>query len=135
MIYPMFAMVLLTAVIGLIAVRARFRSVATGEMEGKYYRLMSGSEVSDHVQQTTRSYNNQFEVPILFFAGCLGYLALGIESGAAVAIAWVFIASRLVHACIHLTYNNVYHRLAAYFAGVISVLALWSVLVWKFASA
>jgi len=132
MLYPMFAMVLLTVAIGLIAVRARFRSVATGEMDGKYYRLMSGSEVSPHVQQTTRSYHNQFEVPMLFFAACLAYLALGIESSVATTIAWVFFASRVVHACIHLTYNNVYHRLGAYLLGVISVLALWGMLVWEY---
>ncbi len=125
MLYPMFAMVLLTVVIGGIAVRSRFASVKNGDMQPEYYKLMQGGDVSTKVAATTRSFNNQFEVPMLFYVASALHIALGLEGLVAVLLAWLFVLARCVHAYIHLTYNRVLHRLAAFEVAVVAVLGLW----------
>ncbi len=80
MFYPMLLMVLLTFIVGLIAMKNRIASVKSGAVSAKYLKLMEGQEVPEVITKTTRSFNNMFEVPVLFYAGCILYIRLGIES-------------------------------------------------------
>ncbi|GAA5138078.1 MAPEG family protein [Thalassotalea piscium] len=125
MLYPMAAMVLLLVLVGLVAVKARFGSVKRGEVSAKYFRLMEGKSVPDVITKSTRSFNNQFELPVLFYVVCTLYISLGINSDIGVAFAWAFVVSRYIHAYIHLSYNYVIHRMLSFWAGFICVLVLW----------
>ena len=116
MFYPMFAMVLLTAGVAIIAVRVRFKSVSSGQVPGKYYRLMQGAEVPEIVAKTGRNFNNLLEVPLLFYVACTLYIALDISSAFGLIIASLFVLFRIVHSAIHIAYNHVLHRLAAFTA-------------------
>ena len=129
MLYPFFAMVVLTVVVGLVAFRARYLGVHSGEVKIKYFRTMQGQSAPDAIIQSTRCFNNQFELPVLFYVA--GLLGLIFEQGQGIllVLAWVFVGSRVVHAYILLTYNNVVHRIYAYWLGVIVVLAMWVYLV------
>ena len=44
---------------------------------------------------------------------------------AGLALAWAYVACRALHSLIHLTYNNVLHRLAAFAAGNVVLLVIW----------
>jgi len=44
-------------------------------------------------------------------------------------LAWLYVASRIAHSLVHLTYNNVIHRLAAFSASNLVLLLLWVRLV------
>ena len=132
MIYPMFAMVLLTVIVMCLAVATRVASVRNGLVPGKYYRLMQGAELPDNVVKTGRSFVNQFEVPLLFYVAAAIYLLGDTDTGLALPVAWAFVISRIIHAAIHLTYNHVLHRLAVFVAGVICVLVLWIDLLRQF---
>jgi hypothetical protein len=125
----MVAMVLLTFVVGAIAVKVRFASVKGGEVSAKYYKLMHGEDVPEIVTKTTRCFNNQFEIPVLFYVVCTLYISLGIESLAGVILAWLFVTLRCVQAYIHLTYNHIIHRMSAFWLAFISVMILWLNLV------
>ncbi|WP_252730720.1 MAPEG family protein [Colwellia sp. E2M01] len=125
LLYPMFAMVLLTFIIACIAVKARFASVKTGELSPKYFRLMDGQDVPDFITKTTRNFNNQFEIPTLFYVVCTLYICFGIESSVALVFAWLFIISRVAHSIIHLTYNHILHRMLTFWASFMCVMALW----------
>ena len=125
----MYAMVLLTLGIGIIAVITRFRSVIAGEVKPKAYLLMDG-EFSKPVITTTRCFNNQFELPVLFYAAGLACIAMGIpQSGSVLILAWIFVALRLIHALIHITYNHLLHRSIAFWSGFLVLIALWSVVL------
>lgn len=130
MIYPMFAVVLLTFLIALVTISIRVSSVRSGRVKIKYFSLMEGGEVPDSITKTTRCFNNMFEVPILFYAAGIMYVSAGVESFLALVLAWVFVAFRCLQAYIHLTYNNILHRMASFWAAFISVMALWVNLVW-----
>lgn len=121
----MFFMVLLIAVVGGITVTRRFASVKDGSVKARYFKLMSGQDVPTLITQSTRNFNNLFEVPVLFFVGCTLYISLGIESNFALACAWFFVIARVTHSYVHLTYNHVMHRLVAFALAFAAVVALW----------
>lgn len=125
LIFPMFAMVVLTFIIGGIAVKARFTSVTSGAVRLRYYKLMQGDDAPEFVIKTTRCFNNQFEAPVLFYVVCTLYVSLGIESVVGVAFAWAFVLLRAAHAYVHLSYNRVVHRMVVYWAALMCVVVLW----------
>ncbi|GAB3478303.1 MAPEG family protein [Marinomonas epiphytica] len=125
MVFAMFGMVLLTFAVGLCAIVARVKSVKSGDIKVRSFKLMDG-DFPEKVVATTRCFNNQFEVPVLFYAGSLGYLALGLEQTITpVALAWLFVIARAIHAFIHVTYNHLLHRVIAFWASFLIVMALW----------
>lgn len=125
MLYPMFMMVMLTYVVMLVTVRTRTAAVRRGEVPIKYFTLMQGNDVPEMVAKTSRQFNNLFEVPVLFYAAGILYIALDQTSQFPINCAWAFVAARIVHTCIHLGYNNVLHRLVAFGFGNLCVLAMW----------
>lgn len=129
MLYPMFAMVLLTLVVALVAIRARFSAVLTGRVHLDYFRLMEGQETTEAITKTTRCFNNLFEIPVLFYVAGVLHISLGIENTAGLILAWLFVLSRCAQAAIHLTYNRVLHRMSAFWAGFICAFGLWVNLV------
>jgi hypothetical protein len=70
---------------------------------------------------------NLLELPMLFYVVCIVlYLTAG-TSTATIALAWVFVVLRIAHSLIHLTYNRVVHRLAAFTASNLALVVLWVV--------
>jgi hypothetical protein len=68
---------------------------------------------------------NLLELPLLFYVVCLAlYITLSVDA-LALALAWLYFALRLVHSLVHLTYNNVFHRLGAFAASAVVLGALW----------
>ncbi|MBX9933648.1 MAG: MAPEG family protein [Methylobacterium sp.] len=76
-------------------------------------------------QQAANAFSNQFELPVLFFA--LVPLALFTKKADLlfVILAWIFVATRLVHAGITVTSNHVPNRFRAYAAGALVLLIMW----------
>jgi hypothetical protein len=85
--------------------------------------------VPDYAHLPARHFINLFEVPVLFYAVCLAAIFLHLSGSAMVFLAWGFVFCRVVQAFIHMTYNNVLHRMLAFFAGFAVVLAMWTLIV------
>lgn len=132
MITPMFCMFLLTFAVGLCAFYARVAGVKQGKISPRYFLLMREDEnCPELIQKTTRNFNNQFEIPVLFYVVCTLFLVLKIENVLAISLAWCFVASRILHAIIHISYNHLLHRVVVYWLGVFLVVALWVMLFVK----
>ena len=71
------------------------------------------------------NFRNLFEVPVLFFAVCLALAVAGGVDAAQLALAWVYVALRVVHSLVHVTYNRVTHRFLAHALSTLCVLAMW----------
>jgi len=121
----MFVLVILTMVIMVLTAWVRIESVQSGTVPQSYYSLMEGHDIPDFVAKTTRNFNNLFEVPTLFYAGGAVYLALDQAGQLPIISAWIFVAARVMHSIIHLSYNNVLHRLVIFAIGNLSVLVMW----------
>jgi hypothetical protein len=129
MIYPMFAVVLITAVVGLITIYLRFTSVTSGKVSIKYFRTMSGAaELPEAMAKASRHFDNMFEVPTLFYAACLTAMLTSHTGSAMQTLAWIFVGARALHAFIHITYNNVLHRMISFVTGFATVVAMWFLL-------
>ena len=68
---------------------------------------------------------NQFELPMLFHVGCIALFVTGGISIVVVAVAWVFTASRYVHAAIHVGANRLRYRFPAFMVGYVAAAFLW----------
>ena len=68
-------------------------------------------------------------MPVLFFVLTLALFARGSVDLLALAIAWLFVASRLVHSYIHIGSNYVPNRTRVFTVGVLCVLVLLGLLV------
>jgi hypothetical protein len=67
---------------------------------------------------------NQFEWPLFFHAGCL--LLLDYRTSAVpVALAWLFVAGRLIHSGVQILSDNVRLRGLVFMINFVAVLGLW----------
>jgi len=125
LVYPMLALVLLTFGVLIVLFRSRVRMIREGLAPVSYFRLFQGSPEPEFAAKPARHFVNLFEAPTLFYAGCLTAMVAGAAGNAVVALAWGYVAMRYVHAFVHLGGNRVRHRMRAYFASWLLLLAMW----------
>jgi hypothetical protein len=68
---------------------------------------------------------NLLEAPVLVYVVCLLLYVSATASLHAVYLAWAYVALRLVHSAIHLSYNKVLHRFLVFGASYAVLIALW----------
>jgi hypothetical protein len=124
-VYPMFAMVLLTASVLVTMFRSRVRAVRENALASSYFRVYQGGTEPDYAVKPARHFINLFEAPTLFYAACLAALATGTTGPAILALAWTYFAVRVAHAWIHIGRNRLRHRIRIYAASWAVLLALW----------
>jgi hypothetical protein len=78
-----------------------------------------------HATQVANCFNNQFQIPMLFFALVPLAMISNKADLAFVVMSWLFVLSRLVHAYIHTTSNRVPRRFFAYLFGTVILLLMW----------
>jgi len=124
---PMGAMALLTfVVLGLIPA-ARFRAVFARQVTPDDFKLGESPRVPAAVALPNRNFMNLLELPVLFYVAGLMYYVAGRVDQTALALAWTYVGLRAIHSVIHLSYNNVVHRLTAYAISNAVLAAFWIV--------
>ena len=129
MLYPMFALVILTLVVAILMGRVRFSAVKHNRVNPKYFRTNSGYELTAECAQLERNFSNLFETPVLFYAVCIAAIAMNVNSSLLQSLAWAYVICRCVHSYIHITYNHVMHRFGAFIVSLLILLAMWISLV------
>jgi len=125
LVYPMLALVLLTFGVLIVLFRSRVRMVREGLAPVSYFRVFQGSPEPEFAAKPARHFTNLFEAPTLFYVGCLAAMVAGVTGVVVVALAWGYVAMRYAHAFIHLGGNRVRHRMRAYFASWLLLIAMW----------
>lgn len=74
--------------------------------------------------QASNAFDNQFQLPVLFYVGAGLALYFG-PTLFEVVLAWLFVVSRYIHAFVHVTDNHVIRRFSAYFAGLVLLCVYW----------
>lgn len=77
------------------------------------------------VQQISNNYASQFQIPILFYLLTVLVIVTRHVDIVFIVMAWLFVATRLVHAYIHTSSNYVPRRFAAFATGSLVLLAMW----------
>ena len=74
--------------------------------------------------------SNQFEWPLFFHVACIVLMLMPTPPSAlTVALAWSFIAGRVLHSAVQIGTRNVRLRGAVFTVNFLAVLGLWSVIV------
>ena len=76
------------------------------------------------VRQIADNYNHLHEQPTLFYALAVYLHLAGPADGLSVALAWAYVASRVVHSLIQCTVNIVPARFAAFSLGTILLMVM-----------
>ena len=80
---------------------------------------------SDQAVKVAKSYANQFELPVLFYAVVAFALITSAVDGLMLGLAWIFAVSRVAHAFVHIGPNVIMWRGAAFLIGVLALIAMW----------
>ncbi|MBM3520872.1 MAG: MAPEG family protein [Alphaproteobacteria bacterium] len=105
--------------------RGRIRAVREGRASPAKV-AMDKSRWPVELHAVTNNYENQFELPVLYFAALALIAATGLADGAMVALSWLFVASRYVHSYIQTKSNHLLWRFMAFATGVFTLMALWA---------
>ncbi|WP_421694366.1 MAPEG family protein [Aestuariivirga sp.] len=124
LLLPAFVHVAWILVIGIRMGRARFKAAKAGQVRIKDVAL-DNSRWPDEVRKFSNNYDNQFQLPVLFY-GLLPLLVLLVKvDWVSVVLAWAFVASRILHSLIHTGDNQMIRRFQAFVAGFIIIGVMW----------
>lgn len=129
LVIPMVFYVFYMGLLGIVLFRVRVGAVKKGNLSIKYFRDYQGVP-PEKITVFSRHFDNQFQAPLLFFAGGAVHLALDYVTIFTIVLAWSFVASRILHSIIHLTKNNVLHRAKAFGLGWLILMIFWGELGW-----
>lgn len=132
---PMAVLALWTMLVLLLVPIARFRAGGKGQVDFDDFRYGESARVPDSVRLPNRNFMNLLEVPVLFYvAGFMAFLT-GHVDGLIMGLAWTYVALRLGHSIVHLSYNNVPHRLALFAISNVVVSVIWWVMLYRLLTA
>ena len=115
----------MTVALGVVMGRARFAAVAGGRAKLSEVVLNSRAWPSD-VLKISNNFDNQFQIPMLWYALVAFSLLTGTVDSVLVVLSWVFAASRLVHTIIHTGGNKLPQRFYAYLVGITVLTLMWA---------
>lgn len=128
---PIAALALWTLSVLLLIPIARFKAGAQGHVTAGDFRYGESDRVPAHVKVPNRNFMNLLEVPVLFYLACLVAFLIQAVDPTLLTLAWVYVTLRMGHSCVHLSYNNVMHRLALFATSNVVVVIMWGQLAWR----
>lgn len=129
LIYPMFAMVLLTFYILVQLFRMRSKLVGEGKIDPSFFSIYQGQPEPESTAKLARHFTNLHEAPVLFYVCCLAALIVNLTGIFFLLLAWTYVATRLIHTFIHTGSNKIWPRVYAYFSSWLILLSMWVLLV------
>ena len=96
-----------------------------GVIPPEYMRVGTGPAPPEKIVSVHHHFANLFEVPVLFYLGCLSLFVAHAVDSIALLLAWFFVASRVVHTAIVLTSNRPRVRVVPYVLSCFAVWGLW----------
>jgi hypothetical protein len=124
-LYPMAALAVLTFIVLLLIPYARFKAGRRRQVTMKDFKYGESADVPAHVSIPNRNLMNLLEMPVLFYVACLTLFVTRSADHIFVYLAWAYFALRGAHSLVHLTYNNVIHRLSMYAASNVVLVIIW----------
>jgi hypothetical protein len=125
---PVFIQVALTIGLLILMGRSRFAAIRRGEVRPDQVALGQAAWPAKPTQ-FANCYNNQFQLPVLFYVAVVVAMVTAGAGFLFVIAAWVFALSRLWHAYVHTTSNALISRFRAFMVGLFALGAMWLLLV------
>jgi hypothetical protein len=122
---PMGVLALWTFTVLLLIPFQRFRAGFAGKVTADDFKYGESDNVTGHVSIPNRAMMNLLELPVLFYVVCLMFFVTNRVDMTVLEIAWAYVGFRLAQTLIHITYNNVIHRLTMFAISNFVLLSLW----------
>ncbi|MDG2530460.1 MAPEG family protein [Caulobacter endophyticus] len=130
MIAPVLALVSWTLVMWAWMYAQRLPAMTKAGIKPQDARFPGALDVlPDAARQAAHNYNHLMEQPTIFYAAALAIFVAGHGDGTAVALAWAYVALRIVHSLVQASVNIVMARFAVFSLSTI-VLAVMIVREW-----
>lgn len=123
---PVFVQVALTFVLLFRAGIVRVGMVRRGEVRPGDIALREPNWPA-RATQLTNAYQNQLELPVLFYLVVVAAVFSGHMTPLLVVLAWLFVSARLLHALVHVTTNDLRRRFFLFLAGALILVLMWLV--------
>ena len=121
---PVFVQVALTVVLAGLMGSRRFAAVRAGQVQVADISMGQRAWPAP-AQKAANAFQNQFELPVLFYA----LVVLAVITRKAdllfVAMSWVYVLTRLAHAYVYTTTNHVRRRFGVFVVGAVVLMLMW----------
>jgi hypothetical protein len=121
--YPLLIQVMLILLLYILLGIEKSKAVKAGTVDSKKAALHNDAW-PDHVVRVSNNIANQFETPILFFVLSLVFFSLKSVDMTVLVLCSAYVASRIVHAYIHVTSNYVPKRRGVFMVGCVILIVL-----------
>ena len=122
---PVVVLVCLTFAVMLYMGFKRFGAGFAGRVTAHDFRYGESAKVPPDVAVANRNFMNLLEAPVLFYAACLTAYVTHNVTVVTLSLAWVYVSLRVAHTLIHLAYNRILYRFAAFASSNFVLAALW----------
>lgn len=134
MLLPVFAQVLLTSIVMVMMGRRRIKAAKNKEIKIAAFKTMDLTGANEQVIATSRNFDNQFQMPMLYLFSVLFVLQFGLADFGYVMLGAAFVTLRYLHTAIHTGSNKVRLRFNVFLLGCIVLWAIWIRLCWQLLS-
>ena len=125
MIYPLVAMSLLVLGVAVLMLAVRIRAMKEDGLDPRYFKLNRGAKPPDYMLRVEQHYQNLFETPVMFYLVVVLILILGWSDYAYLAMAWLYVATRLAHAIVHINNHKLLRRRNVFLLSTLVLYGLW----------
>jgi hypothetical protein len=122
---PMAALAALTFAVLLVIPYKRIGAGRKGLVTWRDFKYGESEKVPPDVRIPNRNLMNLLEMPMLFYVACVTFYVTRHVGPEVLLLAWVYVALRVLHSAVHLTYNRVRDRLIVYAASNVVLAVLW----------
>lgn len=124
-LFPMLALVGWTFMVLMLIPLKRFGAARKRQVTAEDFKFGESKNVPPEVSIPNRNYMNLLEIPLLFHVVCLTLYLTKTADALALSLAWAYVALRVAHSLVHLSYNQVYHRLTLFAVSNFVLVTIW----------
>jgi hypothetical protein len=125
LLLPLFFHIALITFVGVRSVTVRVKSVLGGNTKISAIALNSAAWPDD-VRKIGNNFDNQFQVPMLWYGVCALILVTQKADWILVGLSWAFLIARVWHSAIHIGTNYVPLRMRAFLGSFAAVFLMWA---------
>jgi hypothetical protein len=134
LVYPVLAQIFWTFVV-FILLGVRRSHALRSRMNRPQDLALSDDAWPEDARKTSNNVRNQFETPVIFYALCGVATYLNVTPLGMTILAWIYVATRVVHTYVHTTFNVVPVRGLIFAIGMTALVVMWVVIVLRLLAA
>jgi hypothetical protein len=127
---PLFAMLGLVLIVGGLTLAERMRQFKALKVHPQKVPTRKDFAAALPDTRCSDNFMNLFEVPVMFYVGCVGLYVTQAVDVWALGAAWLYVALRCAHSFVHTRSNHVMTRFKLFMASNAALTVLW--VIWGF---